>query len=70
MEERRPNDPPPTEEQGEEAPDDPRGSDPPAEGADPEPTPGEDPGPRGNPAQDEEGLSHEQQDSEPGQDEA
>ena len=31
--------------------------------AHPEPTPGEDPGPFGNPAQDEESLSHEQQDA-------
>ena len=34
-----------------------------ADGGDPEPTPGEDPGPFGNPAQDEESLSHEQQDA-------
>ena len=45
-----------------------RATTPPAEGADPDPTPGEDAGPHGNPAQDEEALSHEQQDSEPGQD--
>lgn len=33
------------------------------EGSDPEPTPGEDPGPMGNPASDEEALRHEQEDS-------
>ena len=49
-------------------PDDERGSRPPAKGSDPEPTPGEDAGPMGNPAQDEEGLSHQQQDAEPDQD--
>jgi len=54
---------PDPDEAGESAPDDERGAGAPSEGADPEPTPGEDPGPHGNPAQDEEGLSHEQQDS-------
>ena len=44
-------------------PDDERGTEPPAEQADSEPTPGEDPGPHGNPAQDEESLSHQQQDA-------
>jgi hypothetical protein len=52
----------------EATPGDDRATTPPAEGADPDPTPGEDAGPHGNPAQDEEGLSHQQQDSEPGQD--
>jgi hypothetical protein len=32
-------------------------------GGDPDPTPGEDAGPMGNPAEDEEALSHEQEDS-------
>ena len=44
-------------------PADDRGTDAPAEQADPEPEPGEDPGPMGNPASDEEGLSHQQQDA-------
>ena len=34
-----------------------------SEGSDPEPTPGEDPGPMGNPADDEEALRHQQEDS-------
>jgi hypothetical protein len=33
------------------------------EDSDPEPTPGEDGGPMGNPAEDEEALRHEQEDS-------
>ena len=44
-----------------ETPDDDRGSKPPADQRDPEPTPGEDPGPQGNPAQDEEALRHSQE---------
>lgn len=44
-----------------ETPDDERGSAQPAEGGDPEPTPGEDAGPQGNPAQDEEALRHSQE---------
>lgn len=44
------------------APEDERAAHAPAEQADGEPVPGEDPGPLGNPAQDEEGLSHQQQD--------
>jgi hypothetical protein len=56
--------PPTPEELDEAAPDDPRGTEPPERAdPDPEPDPGEDAGPRGNPAQDEEGLSHEQQDT-------
>jgi hypothetical protein len=62
--EKRDDEPPTPDELGEEAPDDERGAEPPAEQREPEPEPGEDPGPRGNPAQDEESLSHEQQ--EPG----
>jgi hypothetical protein len=54
---------PEPDELGDEAPDDERGANAPAEGGDPEPEPGEDGGPLGNPAQDEEGLSHQQQDS-------
>ena len=38
-----------------------RGSEQPAEQGDPEPTPGEDAGPQGNPAQDEEALRHGQE---------
>ena len=40
-----------------------RASEDPGTGADAEPTPGEDPGPMGNPAEDEEALSHSQEDS-------
>ncbi len=40
-----------------------RASEDPEEGADPEPTPGEDGGPMGNPAEDEEALRHEQEDA-------
>ena len=57
------DDPPEPDEQGDAALDDDRATEPPAETAEPEPTPGEDPGPRGNPAQDEESLSHQQQES-------
>ncbi len=35
----------------------------PSDGGDAEPTPGEDAGPMGNPAEDEEALRHEQEDS-------
>jgi hypothetical protein len=59
----RNGDPPTSDDLGDEAPDDQRGTEAPDEQGDPEPEPGEDPGPHGNPAQDEEGLSHEQQDS-------
>lgn len=44
-----------------ETPDDERAADAPADAGDPEPTPGEDPGPQGNPAQDEEALRHSQE---------
>jgi hypothetical protein len=54
---------PDPDEADETQPDDERGARPPAEQADPEPEPGEDPGPMGNPASDEEGLSHQQQDA-------
>ena len=47
----------------EATPADERGTVPPARQGDDEPTPGEDPGPHGNPAQDEEGLGHQQQDA-------
>ena len=40
-----------------------RASKAPDDGGSPEPTPGEDPGPMGNPAEDEEALRHEQEDS-------
>ena len=40
-----------------------RAADDPEEGAAPEPTPGEDGGPMGNPAEDEEALRHEQEDA-------
>jgi hypothetical protein len=63
MDERTPDEPPQADDLGDEAPDDQRATKPPAHEADPEPTPGDDPGPHGNPAQDEEGLSHEQQDA-------
>jgi hypothetical protein len=63
MTESRPSDAPDPDELGEETPDDQRGAAPPAEGAEPDPEPGEDPGPFGNPAQDEEGLGHQQQDA-------
>lgn len=52
-----------TEPETEQSPDDERAAETPAQGGDPEPTPGEDPGPQGNPAQDEEALRHEQEDS-------
>lgn len=68
MEERRADDAPTPDDLGEEAPDDERGADAPSDGAPAEPDPGEDAGPHGNPAQDEEGLSHQQQDAGPGQD--
>ncbi len=35
----------------------------PQRGSDPEPDPGQDPGPMGNPAEDEEALRHQQEDS-------
>lgn len=44
-------------------PDDERGSASPSGGTDPEPTPGEDAGPMGNPAEDEEALRHQQEDA-------
>ena len=47
--------------------DDPASEDP-QEGAQPEPTPGEDAGPMGNPAEDEEALRHEQEDAGGGDD--
>jgi len=63
MDDQAQNDPPQSDDLGEEAPDDERGTNTPARDSNPEPTPGEDGGPHGNPAQDEEGLSHEQQDA-------
>jgi hypothetical protein len=68
VEERQADDAPTPDELGERAPEDERGTEPPAQGGSAEPDPGEDAGPRGNPAQDEEGLSHQQQDADPGQD--
>jgi len=47
--------------------DDDRAATPPGAQGDPEPTPGEDPGPHGNLAQDEEALRQEQQDSDQGE---
>ena len=46
-----------------EAQRDDRATNDPEEGSEPEPTPGEDQGPMGNPAEDEEALRHEQEDS-------
>ncbi len=43
-----------------------RATDSPADNSDSEPTPGEDPGPMGNPAEDEEALRHEQEDASEG----
>ena len=47
----------------EEAERDDRATDDPQEGSDLDPTPGEDEGPMGNPAEDEEALRHEQEDA-------
>ncbi len=44
-------------------PEDDRASTPPADEGEAEPTPGEDAGPQGNPGQDEEALSQEQQEA-------
>ena len=44
-----------------------RATEDPGAGTDPEPTPGEDGGPMGNPAEDEEALRHEQEDASGGE---